>query len=79
MADAALRLYARAMEIGAADADVYVNAGAMWARKGDARRARELWGKALVIDPGNGRARVNLERLGGERSNRRTGERAVKD
>ncbi len=61
--DEALRLYLRAIDIGPADADLYLNAGAILARRGDTRRAKEFWEKALAMDPGNRKARANLERL----------------
>ncbi|MCX6355317.1 MAG: tetratricopeptide repeat protein [Candidatus Aureabacteria bacterium] len=73
----ALRFYNRAVELGAADVDLYVNMGSIYAQKGDKERARSLWRKALSINPAERSALENLKRLDlrdGEPAKGRNGE-----
>jgi Flp pilus assembly protein TadD/O-antigen ligase len=61
--DAALAAYKRAVTLEPGAAELYVNMGVIWARRGDTRKARELWQEALSHDPSNKYAKSNLDRL----------------
>ena len=60
--DEAMDAYRRALEARPDFADACNNLGTLHARRGDLKRAREYWERAVAIDPGHP-ARENLRRL----------------
>jgi spermidine synthase len=62
---AAEEAFVRAMQVDPATRVVaLLDLGLLWARRGDAARARGAWGQVLALEPGNAVAREALDRLG---------------
>ena len=60
----AIEMYNEALGRSTQNSSAYTNLGNAYFKLGRTEDARTAWAKALEIDPGNEKAKRNLERIG---------------